>query len=161
MKVVIFDNPDGTITVRNPAQNPVKGSPARRRKGETVTAHFERLVAGPNKKGGVRVTTMDHMDLPAHHEHFKTAREWDGVGVGINMAKARVEHLVNINAARAVRAAELNIREMLGEQVNVEKAMLRDRGHELEINLTQTPAELKDVWQPGTPRSVMAQEGNS
>lgn len=155
MKVVIFDNPDGTITVRHPVQNPKPESPAARREGETDDQWFERLVdtdsAAP-RKGGTRVAVMDTDDLPVDHHHFKLAREWSGAEVVINMAKARVEHAARINEMKLVRARELSDREMIGEDVSTEKAQLQNRDYETAIANAPNPTALKAIWQAGTPR---------
>ncbi len=152
MKVVIFDNPDGTITVRNPVQNPLPGSPAARRESEPDDDYFERLVAGPNRKGGTRVTDIDHTQLPSGHENFKAAREWDGTDVVVNMAKARVIQEDKIDRKRRLKARELIERETMGENVTAEKAQLAAMNVGPEIAAAQTPAALNAVWPPGLDR---------
>ncbi len=111
MKIVIFNNPDGTITVRVPVQNPLPESDAARRSGETEDEHFERLVSGPNRKGGSRVAVIEDTDLPIGHSDFKAARRWDGVKVTVDMPTAREIHAESIAVVQAAEIARLKIEE--------------------------------------------------
>lgn len=161
MKVVIFDNPDGTITVRSPVRNPRPGSQAVRREKETLNQHFARLTQGPNRKGGLRVAEIDHTALPAGHEHFKAARKWNGAAVEIDMVKAAAikTDMIREERDRRLRQADndLTVAEDDGDATT--QSAVRDRRRALRdlpatiqpaLQAVATPTDL-EAWQPPWP----------
>ena len=106
MKIVVFDNPDGSVTLRYPADPATSKGPTKPREGETPDEWFERITAGPNRKGGVRVGEIDSETIPLRRRILRGSLRWNGTNVVVDMAAARVLKLDHIREERNRRLDE-------------------------------------------------------
>lgn len=84
------------------------------------------------------------VDVPSDRT-FRNAWTWNGK-VDHDMEKCRAIHRDRMRAARAPKLAALDIKQLRGEDVEAEKAALRDVTADPAIDAAKTPEELKAVW---------------
>ena len=68
--------------------------------------------------------------------------------VDIDIAKACDIHMERIRYARDIKLKELDIETMKGNDVQVEKQVLRDIPQNTDLSIASTPEELKAIWPP-------------
>ena len=150
MKVRIFENPDGTLTVRVPVQKPHPGTPSAQQSGESDDEYFERSVwgggGGANSKGGTVVGDVDSSSLPVDYDVFKESRTWNGGGVTLDLTKAKTIHADHIKLVRQEMIRDVIEREALGDDVTTEKAAVAAVDADTEVAIAAETTSLRAIW---------------
>lgn len=161
--------PDGTVRILSPAPEMFDPSSRTRQllaeKGKLPLEATEQEVwafirAKDVPKDAVSVCAHDASELPQDRT-FRNAWTHDGEQVCVDMPKARQIHLENIRRARAPELDRLDKEWMkaMGQKrmadADAFEAMrqsLRDIPQVLDVNMAQTPEDLKALWPEGLPK---------
>lgn len=142
MKRIVFKNPDGSCGVVVPAPKHLATLMKDNTEDEALGIIAEKAV--PDGLGHRICTTAD---LPQDRD-FRDA--WtddnDTDTVDVDMPKARVMHMDNIRSKRDEKLKELDIETLRGNDVQVQKQVLRDIPGNFDLTTATTPEELKALW---------------
>ena len=84
-------------------------------------------------------------DLPGDR-YFRDAWTMAGREVGVDMEKARAIHMGRIRSARNRELTRLDIEQLKGVDVSVDKQRLRDLPATFDLTRAATPDDLKALW---------------
>jgi hypothetical protein len=130
MKRIVYTRPDGGVSVTTPAREDPK---------------FMALAMSKLPAGSTNIHVVEDSVIPKDRT-FRDAWKLSGTSVDHDMAKAREIHRDHMRRVRASLLAELDIRQLRGENVETEKQVLRDVTSDPAIESASTPEELKQVW---------------
>lgn len=132
MKRIVYTQVDGVLAVIIPSPN--------------WSGTIEEL-ARKDVPNGLDYSIVDTSKIPTDRT-FRAAWEkgTNSKPVKINMDKARNIHMGRIRKARDKEMAQLDIEQLKGNDVAVQKKTLRDLPDTLDLTVASTPDELKALW---------------
>lgn len=144
MKKIIYTRPDGGVSIINPSPNFLATF-------QTEQDGLDAIIAKDVPGDASDVQTVDASSIPTDRTFRDALRQTAGV-FSVDMVKARETHTANIAAAKMEMARKLAEREMLGEDILLEKATLQGMDDKTEIDAADDPDTLKAIWPTGLVR---------
>lgn len=139
MRKIIHTRPDGGLSVVTPVVNtyPVR---------EAITeAEAEKRAWDKLPADAINPQFVEASAIPADRT-FRNAWKHEGGSVVHDMKKCRELHRDMLRKARAPKLAALDVEQLRGRDVSVQKQALRDLPQSASIDGAQTPEELKAIW---------------
>lgn len=145
MKVRVFKNEDGFVSIIHPARKSKKES-------ETEDQWLARVFEKATPEGAI-FKDIDILSIP-NDRTFRGAWELTGDVVSVNMPKARVIHMDRIRILRNKKLKDLDVDYIMAletsDQANMSeiaalKKILRDIPQAFDLSVAKTPEELKTL----------------
>lgn len=141
-KRYLIENTDGSVSVLSVFG---KKRDEHGRLTQELTAGEEIAKWTPERRSKI-VSVTEITTQPIPDRYFRNAWAKEGEGLAVDMAKAREIQMTKIRHARDAKLRALDIRQLAGEDVQDEKAVLRDLPQTFKLDGATTPEELKVLW---------------
>ena len=159
MKVIMFENIDGTVGICAPDQGYINNLLLERdTEGELIYPDSDACIVAIAEKdcGGFPYEIVEHSQLPQDRT-FRNAWKVKAGGADVDMPKARTIQMDRIREKRSTKWDDLDQEYMICDEqgdapgkseIAAQKQVLRDLPTTFDLESITDPAILKDTWPP-------------